>query len=90
MNAEQLIKGFRATERAGWVADGINFYTDPNEHVSVTFLGNAWQMDSRSRENIPKRCTRPWLAWLSGLRAGLQTKRLLVRFPVRAHVWVAD
>ena len=30
----------------------------------------------------------PWLVWLSGLRAGLQTKGFPVRFPVRAHVWV--
>ena len=27
--------------------------------------------------------------WLSGLSAGLGTKRLPVRFPVRAHAWVA-
>ena len=26
--------------------------------------------------------------WLSGLSAGLRTKGLLVRFPVRAHAWV--
>ena len=30
-----------------------------------------------------------WLVWLSGLSAGLQTKALLVQFPVRAHAWVA-
>ena len=30
----------------------------------------------------------PWLVWLSGLSAGLQTKELLVQFPVRAHAWV--
>ena len=30
----------------------------------------------------------PWLVWLSGLNAGLQTKGSLVRFPVRGHVWV--
>ena len=30
----------------------------------------------------------PWLLWFSGLRAGLQTKRLLVWFLVRAHAWV--
>ena len=30
----------------------------------------------------------PWLVWLSGLSASLQTRGLLVRFPVRAHVWV--
>ena len=29
-----------------------------------------------------------WLVWLSGLSAGLQTKGLPVRFPVRAHAWV--
>ena len=31
----------------------------------------------------------PWLVWLSGLSANLQNKGLLVRFPVRAHAWVA-
>ena len=33
--------------------------------------------------------TAPCLVWLSGLRAGLQTKRSPVRFPLRAHAWVA-
>ena len=31
----------------------------------------------------------PWLLWLSGLSAGLQTKGLLIRFLARAHAWVA-
>ena len=31
----------------------------------------------------------PWLVWLSGLSTSLQTKGLLVRFPVRPHAWVA-
>ena len=31
----------------------------------------------------------PWLVWLSALNIGLQTERSLVRFPVRAHAWVA-
>ena len=31
----------------------------------------------------------PWLVWLSGLSASLQTTRSPVRFPVRAHAWVA-
>ena len=31
----------------------------------------------------------PWLVWLSGLSASLQTKGSLVQFPVRAHAWVA-
>ena len=29
------------------------------------------------------------LVWLSGLSTRLQTERLLVQFPVRAHAWVA-
>ena len=31
----------------------------------------------------------PWLVWLSGVNAGVQTKRLLVQFPVRACAWIA-
>ena len=31
---------------------------------------------------------KPWLAWFSRLSAGLQTKRLVVRFLVRAHARV--
>ena len=31
---------------------------------------------------------KPWLVWLSGLSASLQTKGSQVRFPVRAHAWV--
>ena len=27
--------------------------------------------------------------WLSGLTTGLQTERLLVQFPVKAHAWIA-
>ena len=42
------------------------------------------------RENGMKVNTSPWLVWLSGLSAGLQTKRSLVRFPVRAHAWVVS
>ena len=36
-----------------------------------------------------KRHEVPWLVWLSGLSMGLRTKGLPVRFPVRAHTWVA-
>ena len=32
----------------------------------------------------------PWLVWLSGLSAVLQIEGLPVRFPVRAHAWVAS
>ena len=31
----------------------------------------------------------PWLVWLSGLSAELQSKWLPVQFPARAHTWVA-
>ena len=31
----------------------------------------------------------PWLVWLSGLVTSLRTKGSPVRFPVRAHAWVA-
>ena len=30
----------------------------------------------------------PWLVWLGRLITGLQTRRLQVRFPVRARAWV--
>ena len=36
-----------------------------------------------------KKINHPWLVWISGLSAGLWTKRLLVQFPVRAHAWGA-
>ena len=29
------------------------------------------------------------LVWLSGLSTSLQTERLLVQFPVKAHAWAA-
>ena len=32
----------------------------------------------------------PWVVWLRGLSAGLQTKGSSVQFPVRARAWVAD
>ena len=31
----------------------------------------------------------PWLMWLSWLERGPVAKELQVRFPVRAHTWVA-
>ena len=31
----------------------------------------------------------PWLVWLSGLSASLQTKGSPVRFPIKAHAWVS-
>ena len=36
-----------------------------------------------------KKHIQPWLVWLSRVSASLGTKGSLVRFPVRAHDWVA-
>ena len=36
-----------------------------------------------------KKNLQAWLVWLSELSAGLQTKGSVVRFPIRAHAWVA-
>ena len=44
---------------------------------------------AKNSEDIPeKEYVGLWLVQLSGLSAGLRTERLLVRFQVRAHVWV--
>ena len=44
---------------------------------------------TQMKEQIKTTEKEPWLVWLSGLSASLQTKGSLVRFPVRAHAWVA-
>ena len=36
-----------------------------------------------------ERFAEPWLVWCRALSAGPRTERSLVRFPARAHVWVA-
>ena len=33
----------------------MNFYGCPNQQRSVIFFGNAWEMKSKTRENIPRR-----------------------------------
>ena len=61
------------------------------------FLGALplhWISDYSSFPNyfsssIKTRYVLPWLVWLSGLSASLQTKVSPVQFPVRAHAWVA-
>ena len=50
----------------------------------ISFIWNV-----QNRQIYRKYICGPWLVWLSGLSAGLQTKRSLVWFPVRAHAWVA-
>ena len=39
---------------------------------------------------LSKELLYPWLVWLSGLSARLQTERLPVQFPGRAQAWVAS
>ena len=53
------------------------------ENVSVNF--KLYDVKKREREWMSE----PRLVWLSGLSAGLQTKRSLVWFPLRAYAWVA-
>ena len=38
---------------------------------------------------INKSTKLPWVVWLSRLSASLRTKGSLVRFPIRAHAWIA-
>ena len=41
-------------------------------------------------KSLVKRLLGPWLVWLSGLSGDLQSGRLLVQIPVRAHARVVD
>ena len=41
------------------------------------------------RTDAFKKLEEPWLVWLIALSSGLCTKGSLVRFPVRAHAWLA-
>ena len=45
--------------------------------------------NGRSTKRHQNLFIQPWQVWLSGLRAGLQSKASLVGFPVRALAWVA-
>ena len=49
-------------------------------------LSHTGQSSKFFLKNVPHP---PWLVWLSGLSAGLQTKGMPVQFPVRTHAWVA-
>ena len=44
---------------------------------------NKFENEKKERINLT------WPTWLSWLDVVLQSKGLLVRFPVRAHAWVA-
>ena len=50
--------------------------------------GNHQQIEKGNLWKGRKCLKTPWLVWFSGLNASLQTKELLVRFPVGAHAWV--
>ena len=57
--------------------------------MAESVLDRSSNVDKGGNENTQKEIWMPWLGWLSGLTASLQTKILTVRFPVRAHDWVA-
>ena len=52
-----------------------NHHTETKRHASSVFI----YLQTKER---------PWLVWLSGLRASLRIKGSPVQFPVRAHAWV--
>ena len=60
--------------------------------------GRLWCYNSLSKRQVPSRwgikyrkvSQRPWLVWLCGLSASLQTERLPVQFSVRACATQAD
>ena len=43
---------------------------------------------TQMKEQIKTTEKEPWLVWLSGLSASLQTKGSPVQFLVRAHAWL--
>ena len=62
--------------------------------------GVAWNIhddeikDLQSRLLNPARLSykikeEPWLVWRSGLNMGVGSKRLMVRFSIKAHAWVS-
>ena len=80
-----------------WQLSSINQQTVPvgkdveKRESSCTVCGNEdWGSHYRKQYGVYSKNYkwRPWMVWLSGLSAGLQTKGLLVPFPVRAHAWV--
>ena len=63
--------------------------------LNVSYYGPGWegvvayQRDTSMTNSQSKKPSLSWLVWLSGLRAGLQTRGLPVQFLFRAHAWVA-
>ena len=67
----------------------LNCGASSEYHMAADFLLKVVEITA-FRQCVTKRISlQPWLLWLSGLRAGLQTKGSQVWFPVRAHAWVA-
>ena len=54
--------------------------------VNILTLGYVVELDMLT--DTFKTIVWPWLVWINGLTAGLQTKWSLVQIPVRAHAWV--
>ena len=61
----------------------------PGSEGAALFLVLCRQPLCNGHVTFSKKNFEPWLVGLSGLSSGLRTKVLLVRFPVRAHAWVA-
>ena len=57
------------------------------DHVFSAFF--VFLVPSRVCDQLKNNKLQPWLVWLSGLSASLWTNGSPVRFPVRAHAWVA-
>ena len=65
-----------------WPKNGMTPVPHPpySPNLSPSDIFVSWDEKSPRRE--------PWQVWLSGLSAGLWTKRSLDWFPIRAHPWV--
>ena len=73
----------------------INLLLTQILYLYITKYGSVFSVDTQNDKEdigclgiIEKKFT-SWLVWLNGLSADLWTKGSPVRFPVRAHVWVA-
>ena len=81
-----------------WIDGGKEGWIDMIKCRGMSIAESKWWEDELSGYNsfnfsvcliIFRKKYWPWLVWLSGLSASLQIKGSLVRFPVRAHAWVA-
>ena len=67
---------------------GFHFKWDPVVFAFLSLFNNSvGEIDRVLRKK--EKANKPWLVCLSGLSTSLRTKGWQVRFPVRAHAWVA-